>query len=218
MKKILSFFLSVALFIPATIPTVAYASSEVSYAAMSTEELAYCDLDYVAPAWQNKVLEARDEVIHSTSWTVDGIGAILHSDGTIEELPEFYDVFPDDWAIPESGDVSPTIQTRVAKFAGYVYLANPINDESPAFYTFNSGTLGTAARIFEYDTTFKGTSWNVAFDDITRGLEVIHLSNIPTSQSGYLKNPVYGNKYGVRASTYSTPGNAFITVGEYVEL
>lgn len=70
------------------------------YDEMTTEELAYCILAEVPEEWRDKVLAARNEIINSTSWTVDGAGAILHSDGTIEELPDFYDLFPQDWDIP----------------------------------------------------------------------------------------------------------------------
>ena len=77
-----------------------YAIIDKPYDKMTTEELAYSVLTEVPEEWRDEVLAARNEIINSTSWTVDGAGAILHSDGTIEELPDFYDLFPQDWDIP----------------------------------------------------------------------------------------------------------------------
>lgn len=77
----------------------------IDYASMDSFELAYADI-YAAPEeWKEKILEARSEVIFSTSWAVNGAGCIVHTDGTIEELPEFSELFPG-WDVPRC-DISP---------------------------------------------------------------------------------------------------------------
>ncbi len=76
-----------------------------AYASMTTEELAYCDLDE-APDEETRqaILEARNQIIYSTSWTADGSdGYIMQypSFEVVEKLPEFHDIFPADWEIPK---------------------------------------------------------------------------------------------------------------------
>lgn len=61
---------------------------------------AYMSLDTATAELEEKILEARSEIIYHQSWTVDGQARLVHADGTIEELPEFYDLFPSDWDIP----------------------------------------------------------------------------------------------------------------------
>ena len=76
---------------------------ETDYSEMSTEELAYCNLNEVPEEWIVPVLEARNIIIHSYSWTLNNAGSVRHSDGTYEILPDFYELFPADWDIPAAG-------------------------------------------------------------------------------------------------------------------
>ena len=48
------------------------------------------------------ILEARDRIIFTHSWTDDEIdGRILDEDGNvIETVPYFHDIFPSDWEVP----------------------------------------------------------------------------------------------------------------------
>lgn len=75
------------------------------YASMTTEELAYCDLDE-APDEETRqaILDARRQIIYSTSWTADGGEAYIMkypSFEVVEKIPEFHDIFPEDWEIPK---------------------------------------------------------------------------------------------------------------------
>lgn len=120
MKKFVSFMLSLILSVNLlSIPALAawdvsdpaanaedsftaVSAEKANYAVMSLEELAYCDLETAPAAWQDDIVAAREDIIYSKSWTVDGQCALITPDGTVEELPEFYDLFPADWAIPSS--------------------------------------------------------------------------------------------------------------------
>lgn len=82
--------------------TEAVRSSEV----MAAAEYAYMDIDSATPAMQEKILDARNTIIFSQSWTNlaehDGVtaGVIDFNSNTTQELPDFHDIFPADWEVP----------------------------------------------------------------------------------------------------------------------
>lgn len=63
---------------------------------------AYQDLENVEPSLKPVVLAARNIIVHRYSWVADGIyGCILDTNGDMEEeLPQFHELFPDDWDEP----------------------------------------------------------------------------------------------------------------------
>lgn len=65
-------------------------------------EIAYMDIDQASEEIQPKILEAREKIIMSQSWVVDGAkGYVYDKDGNvIEEVPQFHDLFPADWEVP----------------------------------------------------------------------------------------------------------------------
>lgn len=86
-------------------PSLTFADDQQDYlASLTSEELAYYDLN-LAPTeeWKEAILEARNSIIYSTSWTVDGQVSYGLPDGTIEKLPEFSELFPD-WEVPRLND------------------------------------------------------------------------------------------------------------------
>lgn len=68
----------------------------------SLEYYAYMDIHSADPELIPVILEARNRIIFTHSWTDDEIdGRILDEDGTvIEPVPYFHDVFPSDWEVP----------------------------------------------------------------------------------------------------------------------
>lgn len=68
---------------------------------VSYEYYAYMNLDEANAETQKIILQARNAIIFSETWTADGIkGRIVNPDGSYTEVPEFHDIFPKDWDIP----------------------------------------------------------------------------------------------------------------------
>lgn len=76
--------------IPEKLQAHILADQELSSAA----KYAYMNLDTASEPMKEKILSARNTIILSEGWTVDGKGYISHADGTIEVLPKFSDLFP----------------------------------------------------------------------------------------------------------------------------
>lgn len=68
----------------------------------SLEYYAYMDIHSVDPELIPVILEARNRIIFTHSWTADEIdGSILDEEGnSIETVPLFHDIFPTDWEVP----------------------------------------------------------------------------------------------------------------------
>lgn len=216
MTKKVSVLLAVVIFAICVLPIGSSAAHDVYYDLMSTEELAFCDLEDVPVRWQDEVLAARNEIIYSTSWTVDKAGYILHDNGTVEQLPEFADLFPN-WELPlsTSSAVNSIATARSADYRGSVYLQNPGEDDSLPFYLFSSSASLVVMGMEECD--FHGATWNGAFDNYSLGRVVTNAVNIATYDRLVMRNPYSGYSYGARASTYSTPGYALMYVEDSAE-
>lgn len=63
---------------------------------------AFLNIDKADKTLKPLILMARRELIFRSSWVADGThGRIYNADGTLrEELPQFHDLFPEDWEIP----------------------------------------------------------------------------------------------------------------------
>ena len=68
--------------------------------AENVSHYAYMDLDVAPAELRGTILEAREQIIFAHSWVAEGEGWIEQPDGTIEVLPQFYDLFPEDWDVP----------------------------------------------------------------------------------------------------------------------
>lgn len=108
-------------------------SNEVVAAA----EYAYMDIDSATPAMQEKILEARNIIIFSQSWTnlaeYDGVTVkvIDFKTNTTYNLPDFYDLFPADWEVPSAESMPiETESSEVAAAAEYAYM--DIDSATPA--------------------------------------------------------------------------------------
>lgn len=65
-------------------------------------EYAYMDIDEAPANLHDTILEARDYIIYHSTWVADGYGGSITSpEGEVLEIvPEFHDIFPEDWEIP----------------------------------------------------------------------------------------------------------------------
>lgn len=90
----------------------AWSNTEVALSneVMAAAEYAYMDIDSATPVMQEKILDARNTIIFSQSWTnlaeCDGVTvkAIDIKTNTTYDLPDFYDIFPADWEVPSADD------------------------------------------------------------------------------------------------------------------
>lgn len=78
---------------------------------------AYLNISTAEEELKPIILVARNTIIHRYSWVADGMnGKVLDKDGNVKrEIPEFSELFPEDWEIP----VSP------AKNVDLSYYADP---------------------------------------------------------------------------------------------
>ncbi|MGG4107688.1 hypothetical protein AAXB25_27745 [Paenibacillus lautus] len=219
MKKNALLFFSVLTLILLLTPSLALANDRQDhYASMSQKELAYQDLDLSPEEWKDEILDARNSIIYSTSWTVDGQVAYELPDGTIEELPEFSDLFPN-WDVPKLKEdvrkeqlaklTAYDFQILAANYVGFVYLFEPSNSSATLpFYTFYT----SANRVTMIADSLPGTSYNGGFTNIDTGADLGYVNNVKQGGKIYLTNPVRNTAYGARASTYSTTGYAQMSV------
>lgn len=205
-------------------PSLALAGEQQEYlASLSSKELAYYDLDAAPEEWKEAILDARNSVIYSTSWTIDGQVSYERPDGTIEKLPEFSELFPG-WDVPKINEdvrtewlvevkpVNHEFRPFAANYAGFVYLFEPSADESSLpFYSF----FTDVDRVRMQGDDLPGTSYNGGFTDIDSGTDVGYVANVKEGGSVYLNNPDPDTAYGARASTSSTEGYALMTVVDY---
>lgn len=197
--------------------------------AIAEAEYAYMDIDSATPAMQEKILAARNAAIFNRSWTYlaenDGVtaGVIDFNTGAKQELPDFYDLFPADWEVPSADNsdnknaaAGVAVPNSVANFYlikpfPALYLsAPPATSNTPNFWNFTSTGLNYAV----YAETLTGASWNCGYSD-AYGNSIVYGERMPAGTGLYLAGTARGTSWGMRASTYSTPGPADIRFGYY---
>lgn len=103
MKKTMGIVLSFILFLTSTTGTAyAFSNPQGSEDNKSLEYYAYMDIDTAPKELKEKILEARNSIIYSKSWSTDGYKCSIVDVKTgevIEELPDFSEIFPD-WDVP----------------------------------------------------------------------------------------------------------------------
>jgi len=203
-KNVFATICAVALMISFAVPGYA-AYVEAEYTTMSVEELAYCDLDAAPIALQDDILAAREDIIYSHSWTVDGQCVLIAPDGTVEELPEFYDLFPADWDVPVScvESVAAVPYSDEIFFSGRIYLHEKTDNWATPFYTFTGNGAGVQMVL----TSIPGATCNMGFTNITRNQDAGYVTD---RRAGYTFGIFTSRNimYGARASTNSTTGYA----------
>lgn len=225
-RRGLCLFLAILLF---TIICVPASASNIS----QTEENAIAYLNYESADinMKQKILTARNKIIFSETWTADGInGRIVNPDGSYTEVPEFHEIFPNDWNIPtldinafqeniELYNYNPAIVYKQNEFVGKlfeneVYLdLPPSDDDTEPFFTFDSTYTAYAGQL-AYDVTYdwvntKGVYqnpsmdayYNVGYSNTDTGESYGYAVNLQNSH-GFEISPPEDVTIGVRASTY----------------
>lgn len=192
-------------------------------------DYAYMNVDSATPAMKEKILAARNAIIFSRGWTnladYDGVtaGVIDFNTNTKQELPDFYDIFPADWEVPSSVDGNENVTNEVAvpnsvanfyllrRFPNLALSAPPSTGNTPSFYNFTSTGLNYAV----YAESLPGATWNCGFSN-ANGVSIAYRTNMSAGEGLYLAGSASGSSWGIRASTYSTPGSADIRFGYYI--
>lgn len=161
-------------------------------------DIAYLDVDTASPEMQEKILEARKEIIYNTEWVADGhIGYIqnMETGEIIREVPKFSEVFPG-WDIPIIDEVAPAENPVVP-----LSLDSWIRLFSDRWYLDSASTTENADpfAILKIDPYDDGTS-------VRSGATT--LSSSETCNVG-ISNYYTGESYGV--GMYLTEGEAFVT-------
>lgn len=172
--------------------------------AMSVSELAYMDLKAAPASLQDDIREARNDIIFGgQAWTVDGAVSIQHRDGTVEELKDFYELFPADWEVPTDAELAQRLaQITIIPYAGTVDWHGTIElpfannwTNSREFYTF----VGTGSYVYAYAVTAPPNStYNIGFS--RGGSNVGWCPYLVASQSGARIRTGTNDIYGVRGS------------------
>lgn len=103
MKKIFAFLFTVALMCSAILSVHADELTTTESVTNSLEHYAYMDLASADAKTKLAIINARKEIIYSTSWVADGCyGYVVDETGeVIEIVPTFSEIFPRDWEIPQ---------------------------------------------------------------------------------------------------------------------
>lgn len=197
---------------------VAAESAGVRKSVDEATKLAYLDLNQVSDEMLiGEILDARRAVIYSRDWCADDMDAYIFdtATGETEEIPKFHDVFPEDWDLPLNNNFkdmnTSEIQPRADSFDDLeTYLRHP--SETVMTSPFKTFTPSGYVQYWCAANSIPGDSWNFGvtyMDDGTDRLSSVNLT--PTKIVSF--SVIIGIPYGLRASTYSTEGYAYMRGG-----
>lgn len=186
--------------------------------------VAYSVIDDTTPAdRQMEILTARNKIIYGDqAWTVDGAVRVFNLEtGATEELPDFYDLFPEDWELPSGavleqlGIMPMTVSTTVSNVSYNenitIPLASSNNFNTPPFFEFNYITDNGPVGV--YVSSYPGTYYNAGFlnKDINAGAG--WAPGLEVGKSGCaLVNYCVGTRYGVIVSVNSNSSKGRVKV------
>ena len=183
----------------------------------------YIDMDITEAqkSIEDKILEARKEIIYNNNWIADGFEGYIGDTrtGAKEKLPTFSELFPD-WDIPiekvtldTSVKADATPRSSKIIFQGTAYMGTPTSVNSPTFFRT---TTGGAWEIRSYATKIPGQNYNLGYTNMSTGRSVASATRL----SVYQFLSIHGSRtssitVGVRTSTYSTTGIGYFTVKRF---
>jgi len=209
MKKIMSlFFVLVLLF---TFSASVVATNNPANA----EYYAYMDITTASATEAAAILEARNEIIYSQTWVSDDAsGYITNTDGSIETVPTFHELFPDDWAIPEveKSEIEDANTLGMARTTNII-CNKLVNVTYPSSTTttdpFVSFSRSASNYYYSEVTTvgYRSSGYcNIGYSNATTGNSIGWASNLASGESFTIEIPTTVSKVAVRASTYYASG------------
>jgi len=153
------------------------------------------------------ILEARSKIIYGgQSWTVDGAVKVFNADGSVEELPDFYDVFPSDWEpvrLPEqrpeqrySGSMNIPDREMNGLYSGNVYFAEASSDSEIYPFAYKTLRRGGAIGIYPESLPENAESFTAGFyhEDTKKGIGWV--CSLSEGQGIFLSDAEYYTRYG----------------------
>ena len=208
---------------------IPFSSSAIEPANQKTtiEALAYRNIDNAKDlAEYNSILAARNTLIYGDqSWTIDGAVKVFNADGTVEELPDFYDLFPSDW---EPGKL-PDAESNTANSI-FNNIPQPWNERSSALYYgntyFNQASNEYGTDPFAYKTLPRdgdigiypesipdnATSFNAGFYDADTRRGLGWASSLSRGKGAFLSDAKEDTRYGFIVSVNRNPGYGYVLV------
>lgn len=212
MKKFLSAALAMTMLTGLFAFSASAAAPISDVSRMSTEQIAYLDIDRATPEVQKAILEARNEIIFGDQgWTVDGAVKIFNiKEGTVRELPEFSELFPG-WDVPEAsscpiaksaeGVMRNTADGECFNYAKNVSLkvANSYA-AAPDFFDFN----GVGHEVGAYASSGpRDFMYNIGFSNTSSGESLGWAPYLVKGEGAKIETDTVCH-YGVRASACDT--------------
>lgn len=209
-------------------------------AVMEAAPYAYLDIDEInvtrtaeSSALEDRVLDARETIIYTQDWVRDGGWAALYdkNTGELTEIPEFHDLFPEDWDLPNAKDwdienvVNPTGDSSQGGTLSYsgpyrktlqhpygtIELPYPSSTtNTPAFGYYYTGNNTKGTQLYSLDCTYglsQGQTWNAGYSGGTTA--DFNKTDIPYDEGLLLTLDEYTTYY-FRASSYYGPLSAQI--------
>ncbi len=149
------------------------------------------------------ILEARSRIIYGEqSWTVDGAVKIFNADGSVEELPDFYDVFPSDWTPVRmtkepwegySSNRNIPDRERTGLYSGNVYFSEVSGDgEIDPFGYANLLKRGGDVGIYPVSIPENAEAFTAGFYDEDRMKGIGWACSLSEGQGIFLSDADYG--------------------------
>lgn len=211
MKKMLSAGLVGCMAVSALMMGADATNTTVPVEQMSAQQLAYMDLDSAPKSLKSEILEAREKIIYGDqAWTVDGAVSIIKRDGSVEEIPEFSDLYPG-WEVPEYKTVPLTAGISAEDFASnvrstigfydnvYLSIESSIENRMPV-YRF----LGDGREVGAYAATMPKDKYNLGFYNENTFKDEGWLPSLEKNEGGKILAKD-GVTYTVRASVPCSP-------------
>lgn len=200
------------------------------YVESEVEKVAYMDLDSVSSlAEQEQILEARRTIIYGDqAWTIDNAVSKVVIDGekmNVEAVPDFYELFPADWSVP---DVKPSEERlpntwyspAASGESSALYYGNRIIDKeddsgwnTTPFYRWNQkgdSSVGVVLLRFASD---KNALYNAGFVNEDTGSALGWLPGLTVKSEGaMLESPKDGVRYGAIVSMVNKGGSGTLMV------
>jgi len=149
------------------------------------------------------ILAARNTIIYGEqSWTIGGAVKIFNADGSVEELPEFYDLFPSDWEPgrlpnpPYFGERNDPDYKSSSLYSGNVYFAKASGDDEIYPFAYKNLPRGGDIGIYPESIPENAEAFNAGFynDDTMKGIGwAVSLSE---GQGVFLSDAESGTRYG----------------------
>lgn len=222
-KKIISLILTAACL--STMVTASFAASISADFTHSADNdaitaIAYRDVGTAETIEEYySILSARNILIYGgQSWTIDGAVKVFNADGSVEELPDFYDLFPSDWEpgrLPQrlySGNANTPDAKSSALYAGNIYFAAASSDYEIDPFGYKTLPRDGAIGIYPASIPENAASFNAGFynEDTQRGIG--WAASLPEGKGVFLADAEMGTRYGFVVSVCGSPGYGDILV------